>query len=127
MKHQEIIKSLEYRLKNWGYNTYVNQEYDFYKNLSHKVGECDLYAVKDRTRRYGKNSLIIVEVKTLDSEKNRDKAKYQLYKDRLWLNDILKMYRAKVGLFYAYSNPNNNKDYIIEKVNLDDYFKKREK
>ncbi len=111
MEHNKIISNLESRLKKWGYDVYVNQEYDFVNGLKHKVGECDLYAVKDKN---GKDaSLIIIEVKRTDSEKNRIKAEFQLYKDYLWLSDIRKLYRPKEGLFYAYGFGDN---YKIERV-----------
>lgn len=107
MKHDAIVKQVYKRLRrNSNLEDIVCREEEF---LSYGcgVGEVDVYRIHN-------NVAVAVEVKTNDHWKARNKAKYQLEKDAIFLRECYKIERY-TG-FYAYSNPADRSSYQIKKV-----------
>ena len=105
-KHDKIIDSIVNRL----YNSQIKydlieheKEYDMY---SGKHGECDIYAVF-------KDNLLLFEVKSNNTKRNRLKAYHQLEKDKVYFNRLFKPH--KIYQFYVYGNKTG---YDIERVIL---------
>ena len=102
-KHDNIVDSLEQRLKNS--NTHYSQitKEENYTTYRGKAGEVDDYAIfRSQCNKY----LLLFEVKTTDNHKNRCKAHQQLLKDRAYYSKLYNVDRT--FLFYVHSIPKTN-------------------
>jgi len=99
LSHKGIIKSLVDRLhENKDYLIVGSeQEYNFFVNNKRVFGEVDVYAVKATPRH---SYVLVFEVKSSDSFRNRRKALEQLAKDDEYFKKIIgdKVYKFYVTL-----------------------------
>ena len=107
-KHSNIVNDLESRLKNSAtYYTQVVKEEQF-KTIKGEDGEIDNYAInKPDIKKY----LLLFEVKTTDTYKNKSKAYQQLEKSREHFKNIYNI--DKVFMFYVHGMSGKSKEYKI--------------
>jgi hypothetical protein len=103
LKHNKIIGELENRLIHNNYLTQKNVEYYYGEHQ----GEIDLYALDTKH-----NNILLFEIKSRDSIKNRIKAHIQLERGSLYLSYIFPTYN-KVKKYYVYTNKQMKNGYMI--------------
>lgn len=104
-KHDRTIDALVERLLNSWIDYDVIKQQEEYK-IGDVYGECDLYAING-------SNLLLFEVKSFNSRKNRLKAYKQLQKDKL--KYVKEFKPQKVYMFCVYATKNG---YNIEWVRL---------
>ena len=93
MQHDQIVKTLEDRLRDGHYDLILScTEY----KVHGKHGECDLFGIRGPYA-------VIVEIKGRDKHKARRKAIYQLRKDIEWIQDQHPQVE-RFFTFYAYTD-----------------------
>ena len=107
MKHNKIIDCLEDKLKLENLNMVFgrNEEYDI--KMGH--GEIDLYMLNPKFKKSK-----VFEIKTNDSEVNKEKALHQLYKDKKYMLEFYNIDNVKT--YYVFSV---NERIIIEQQHIE--------
>lgn len=117
MQHDKLVKTLEERLNKFCEMVVVKTPYSFadpermFKDYEDGrcYGEADLIGVHY-------NTAFAIEIKGRDYMSNRQKAMYQLKKDKEYLSSICEDY--KIHTFYAYS-ADNKRGYTVEEIHDD--------